>query len=120
MLAVANLLAVIAALAAITNAPVAIPKSRVALVRDPSVVNGFNFDAAKVRAMIATGLTALTGQPDETAAWRLFVSSNDVVGIKINTSGAPLQVTRHEVVDAIVDGLQRAGVADANIIVWDR
>ena len=121
MLVVANLLAVIAALAAITNAPVAAgPKSRVALVHNPAAVTGFTVDAAKVRAMIATGLTALTGQPDETAAWRLFVSSNDVVGIKINTSGAPLQVTRHEVVDAIVDGLQRAGVADANIIVWDR
>ena len=104
-----------------TNTPaVAGPKSRVALVRDPGAVTGFNFDAAKVRAMIAAGMKTLTGQPDDVTAWRQFVGSNDVIGIKISTLGAPLQVTRHEVVDAIVDGLQRAGVAGTNIIVWDR
>ena len=104
-----------------TNTPVATgPKSRVVLVRDPSAVNGFKFDAAKVRVMVATGMKTLTGKPDEVAAWRVFVSSNDVVGIKVNTIGAPLQVTRHEVVDAITDGLQSAGVASTNIIVWDR
>jgi uncharacterized protein (DUF362 family) len=105
----------------LTNAPVVTgPKSRVVLVRDPSAVNGFNFDAAKVRAMVATGMKTLTGKSDEAAAWRVFVSSNDVVGIKISTVGAPLQVTRHEVVDAIIDGLQSAEVAGTNIIVWDR
>ncbi|HUK83073.1 MAG TPA: DUF362 domain-containing protein [Verrucomicrobiae bacterium] len=96
------------------------PKSRVVLVRDPSAVKGFNFDAAKVCEMVATGMTTLTGKTDEADAWRVFVSSNDVVGIKINTIAAPLQVTRHEVVDAIVAGLQRAGVATTNIIIWDR
>ena len=104
-----------------TNAPVVTgPKSRVVLVRDPSAVNRFSFDDVKVRAMVAAGIKTLTGKPDEVAAWRVFVSSNDVVGIKISTVGAPLQVTRHEVVDAIIDGLQGAGVASTNIIVWDR
>jgi len=109
-------------LASSTTNPPAVtgPKSRVVLVRDPVAVNGFRFDAAKVRAMIATGMKTLTGKSDEVAAWQAFVSSNDVVGIKINTIGAPLQVTRHEVVDAIGAGLQQAGVAATNIIVWDR
>jgi hypothetical protein len=121
MLAASNLFLVLAALAAATNTPaVTGPKSRVALVRDPSAVNGFSFDAAKIRAMVAAGLKTLTGQPDEASAWGTFVSSNDVVGIKISAMGAPLQVTRHEVVDAIVDGVLSAGVASTNIIVWDR
>jgi hypothetical protein len=95
-------------------------KSRVVLVRDPGAVSGFKVDPARVKTMVAAGMKALTGQADAAAAWGLFVSSNDVVGIKINTQGAPLQATRPAVVDAIVGGLQSAGVATTNIIVWDR
>jgi uncharacterized protein (DUF362 family) len=97
-----------------------ISKSRVVLVRDPSAVTGFTADASKVRAMVTTGMKTLTGQADNAAAWRMFASSNDVVGIKINTQGAPLQATRPAVVDAIVDGLRSAGVNPTNIVVWDR
>jgi hypothetical protein len=97
-----------------------VSKSRVVLVRDASAVTGFTADAAKVRAMVTAGMKALTGQADAAAAWREFVSSNDVVGIKINTQGAPLQATRLAVVDAVVDGLRSAGVAATNIVVWDR
>jgi uncharacterized protein (DUF362 family) len=97
-----------------------ISKSRVVLVRDPSAVSGFTANVAKVRAMVTAGMKTLTGQADDAAAWRMFASSNDVVGIKINTQGASLQATRPAVVDAIVDGLRSAGVAPTNIVVWDR
>ena len=97
-----------------------VSKSRVVLVRDASAVSGFTVDAAKVRAMVTAGMKTLTGQPDAVAVWRVFFSSNDVVGIKINTQGAPLQQTRPAVVDAIVDGLRAAGVAPTNIVIWDR
>ena len=104
-----------------TNAVAAtLSKSRVVLVRDPDAVSGFTVDAPKVRAMVVAGMKALTGQADVASSWRTFVSSNDVVGIKINIQGAPLQATRPAVVDAIVDGLRSAGVAATNIIVWDR
>ena len=97
-----------------------ISKSRVVLVRDPSAVTGFTADASKVRAMVTAGMKMLTGHADDAAAWRMFASSNDVVGIKINTQGASLQATRPAVVDAIVDGLRSAGVDPTNIVVWDR
>ena len=96
------------------------PKSRMVLVRDPNAVTGFTADASKVRAMVTAGMKTLTGQADDAAAWRMFASSNDVVGIKINTQGASLQATRPAVVDAIVDGLRSAGVDPTNIVVWDR
>lgn len=88
------------------------PTSRVVAVRAP--------DRPDVPAMVAAGLTALTGHPTVADAWRRWVSSNDVVGIKINTTAAPLQATRHAVVDALVDGLVAAGVARTNIWVFDR
>jgi hypothetical protein len=102
-----------------TNAP-AIPKSRVVLARDQSAVAGFQVDATKTRALVRAGITTLTGQTNELDAWRQFVSSNDVVGIKISTLAAPLHVTHRAVVDAIAAGVASAGVVPANIIVWDR
>lgn len=104
-----------------TNSPsIVAAKSRVVLVRDAGVVTGFKVDDAKARALVSLGITTLTGESDEAAAWRHFVSSNDVVGIKINTEFGPLQSTRRAVVEAIAGELRAAGVATANIYVFDR
>jgi uncharacterized protein (DUF362 family) len=100
-------------------APV-VEKSRVVLVRNADAVSGFVVNDAKARAMMVTGIMALTGEGDEAAVWRHFASSNDVVGIKISTQSGPLQSTRRVVVEAIVHGLRAAGVAGTNIYVFDR
>lgn len=92
--------------------------SRVVLVRDAHAAHPI--EPAQVRAMVFKGLRELTGKADDAAAWATFVSSNDVVGIKISTQSAPLQATRRAVVEAIVEGLRAAGVAAENIVVWDR
>jgi uncharacterized protein (DUF362 family) len=102
------------------STPIPVAKTRVVLVRDPSAMNSFTADDAKVRAMVAIGIKALTGEIDEVGAWRHFVSSNDVVGIKINTQFGPLQSTRHAVVESIAQGLRTAGVSATNIYVFDR
>jgi len=103
-----------------TNSAAAAVKSRVVLVRDPSAVSSYSVDAAKAQGMVATGIKSLAGEGDEAAAWRHFVSSNDVVGIKISTQSGPLQSTRHAVVEAIAHGLRAAGVPGTNIYVFDR
>jgi hypothetical protein len=95
-------------------------KSRVVLVCDPSAVSSYSVDATKAQAMVAAGIKSLTGEGDEGAAWRHFVSSNDAVGIKISTQSGPLQSTRRAVVEAIARGLRAAGVSGANIYVFDR
>jgi hypothetical protein len=97
-----------------------LPKSRVVLVRDPSVVSSFSVDTVKATAMVSAGIKALTGEADDAAAWRHFVSSNDVVGIKLNTQAGALQSPRRAVVEAIAQGLRAAGVATTNIYVFDR
>jgi uncharacterized protein (DUF362 family) len=101
-----------------TNNPSA--KSRVVCVRDPFVATEISTDEDRIRALVNTGIETLTGQTNLAAAWGKFVSSNDVVGIKINTQSAPLQFTHREVVNAIIEGLRAAGVTSTNIIVWDR
>lgn len=95
-------------------------KSHVVLVRDPSAMNSFTADSTKVRSMVAAGINMLTGEKDEAVAWRHFVNSNDIVGIKINTQAGPLQSTRRAVVEAIAQGLRAAGVTATNIYVFDR
>jgi len=111
----------VCALAEETNSTsLVVAKSRVVLIRDPSSVNSFTADTAKVRTMVAAGIVALTGETNEAAAWRHFVTSGDVVGIKINTQAGPLQSTRRAVVEAIAQGLRAAGVIATNIYVFDR
>src|SRR5437867_1420781 len=45
-------------------------------------------DAPTVAEMIRRGMTALTGEAAERDAWRKFFSPADVIGIKVNCSGA--------------------------------
>ena len=77
-------------------------------------------DAAAARRAVETGLLALTGAADAASAWRRFVGPGDVVGIKVNPIGGALLSTRPEVVDAIVAGLEAAGVKRSDIVIWDR
>ena len=73
-----------------------------------------------VDKMLARGMLELTGAEDLTKAWQLFVSPNDVIGLKVNALSGPGCSTHREVVNAIIHGLKLAGVEDENIIVWDQ
>src|SRR3989442_15863081 len=46
-------------------------------------------DAATVAEMVRRGMAALTGEADARGAWRKFFSPSDVIGVKVNCSGAP-------------------------------
>jgi hypothetical protein len=46
-------------------------------------------NAAVVGEMMARGMRALTGAADVRDAWARFITPSDVVGIKVNCSGAP-------------------------------
>jgi uncharacterized protein (DUF362 family) len=62
----------------------------------------------------------LTGDGRDIDAWARFVSPNDVVGIKVNCSGAPRIRSTPELVGAIVDRVIAVGVAPANIWIYER
>jgi hypothetical protein len=95
--------------------------SPVILAEDPQVVQRFAVDEGRVREMVDSELLRLTSANDIGLAWRrLGVVPSDVVGIKITTMGGPLLSTHRPLVQAICDGLQAAGVAPSNIIVWDK
>jgi hypothetical protein len=54
------------------------------------------------------------------AAWREFVTPDDIVGLKVNPIGGTLLSTSHEIVRTVIRQLERAGVPTDNILIWDR
>lgn len=88
--------------------------------QDDFVVSGFIENPERSRAMVHALLLAVTGQPDLARAWRSLVTPADRVGIKIATAGGRYFSSHHGVVEAIVSGLEMAGVPRDHIIIWDR
>lgn len=77
-------------------------------------------DAGLVREMIAAGMKALTGDARQEDAWARFISPQDVVGIKVNCSGAPHICSTPEIVAAIAENLTAVGVPAGKIYVYER
>jgi hypothetical protein len=91
----------------------------VVMARHPDAMKRGSPEGTVVDRMMSDTIKALTGASDGASAWRSLVSTNDVVGIKISTQGAPLHATHREVVDAIAAGLHQAGLSRDQIVVWD-
>ena len=73
-----------------------------------------------VRQMLATGMRALTGDARDDDAWARFVSPKDIVGVKVNCSGAPKIHSAQEVVAGIVTKLIAVGVPATQIYIYER
>jgi uncharacterized protein (DUF362 family) len=73
-----------------------------------------------VGEMMARGMRALTGDADVRDAWARFIAPTDVVGIKVNCSGAPGIMSTPEVVAEIVRNLVAVGVKPDQIWIYER
>jgi hypothetical protein len=73
-----------------------------------------------VQGMVDDGILKLAGKPDLKQAWRAFISTQDVVGIKVYSGPGANSGTRPSVVGAVIEGLLKAGLAPAHIIIWDK
>jgi uncharacterized protein (DUF362 family) len=70
--------------------------------------------------MMEKGMTALTGAPSWTDAWRSLFEKGDVVGIKVSPVGGPTLSSDATVLNGILRGLRDAGVSDRDIVVFNR
>jgi uncharacterized protein (DUF362 family) len=93
---------------------------RVVELSNPQAIVRNRVSQPLVKEMIERGMRELTGENSAQAAWAKFVEPKDIVGIKINPSGAPACCSSPEIVREIVAGVQSAGVPAGNIIVYDR
>ena len=82
--------------------------------------NSEKVDVPTVREMISQGMRALTGDKDARDSWARFFAPADVVGIKVNCSGAPGIMSTPEVVAEIVRDLGIVGVKPEQIWIYER
>src|SRR5262249_55649050 len=77
-------------------------------------------DAGGVAELIRRGMAALTGEAAASDAWRKFFSPSDVVGVKVNCSGAPGICSHPVVVAEIVRNLISVDVKPKQIYIYER
>ena len=88
-------------------------------VREKAMANNAP-DVSVLNTMLGSALQALTGAASVDDAWRMFVSPDDVIGLKVNPVAGKLLATSPELVRVIIDQLERAGIPQNNIVIWDR
>jgi uncharacterized protein (DUF362 family) len=95
---------------------------RVVTVHSPKCIDEATekVDVPTVQAMIARGMTTLTGDKDPRDSWARFFNAQDFVGIKINCSGAPGAMSMPEVVTEIANNLIAVGIKPARIVIHER
>jgi uncharacterized protein (DUF362 family) len=79
-----------------------------------------SIDSGVVQDMLSHGMVSLTGKDNASDAWASFFEPHDVIGIKVNCSGAPKIMSRPEVVKGVVANLLAVGVPPRNIFIYER
>ena len=93
---------------------------RVVAVRKSNAIVRNRVSQPIVRQMLEHAMKELTAEKSVQAAWAKFVEPHDIVGIKINPSGAPACCTSPEILREIIGSVQSVGVPAHNIVVYDR
>jgi hypothetical protein len=96
------------------------PNSVVYCTEDDSSITDFKEDPVAVRRMVDDVVMATTNTNDIASAWRSLVKPGDKIGIKISAAGGKYFSTHKSVVEAIMEGLESAGISRKDVIVWDR
>ena len=93
---------------------------RVIEARDRNAIVRNRVSQPIVRGMLEQTMKELTGESSARDAWAKFIAPTDVVGIKINPSGAPACCSSPEIIREISAAVQSLGVPARNIVVYDR
>jgi len=93
---------------------------RVIEARDRNAIVSNRVSQPIVRRLLEQAMKELTGESSTRDAWAKFIAPTDVVGIKINPSGAPACCSSPEIIREIIAAVQSLGVPARNIIVYDR
>jgi len=95
-------------------------KSRVVVFENPAVVDNFRVNSSQLAKNFDQALLTFTKKNSLKEAWQQFVGPQDVVAIHVTTTGGQILSSHHALVEEVINGLKSAGVADDNIVVWDK
>jgi len=93
---------------------------RVIEARDRNAIVRNRISQPIVHRLLERAMTELTGESSARDAWAKFIQPNDIVGIKINPSGAPACCSSPEIIREIIAAVRSVGVPARNIVVYDR
>ena len=100
--------------------PLPPPRSTVFFAQDDQALEGFEENASRTRPMVDALVLAVTRKSDLASAWRSLVAPTDRVGIKVATAGGPYFSSHRGVVEALIAGMEHAGIPRNRIVIWDR
>jgi uncharacterized protein (DUF362 family) len=96
-------------------------RSRVAIARDALLRGtGSTVDSGRMQSLLDRAMQALFDRDRPIEAWRKLVRPGDSVGLKVNALGGRGVSSNLQLVEAICERLQEAGINAGNIVVWDR
>lgn len=96
-------------------------KSKVVIARDSRLRGtGLTVDSHRMLSLVDRAMQALFDRNDPVEAWRKLVCPGDSVGLKVNALGGRGVSTNLQLVEAICERLQEAGIKANDIVVWDR
>jgi uncharacterized protein (DUF362 family) len=95
-------------------------KSKVVIARDALLRGtGSTVDSGRMLKLLDRAMQALFDRDHPIEAWRKVVRPGETVGLKVNTLGGRGISTNLQLVEAVCERLQEAGVKAGDIVVWD-
>lgn len=99
----------------------ALAKSRVVIARDATLRGvGTTVDSRRMLGLLDRAMQALFDCDNPSETWTKLVRPGEMVGLKVNTLGGRGLSSNLQLVEAICERLQEAGIKASDIVVWDR
>jgi len=108
-------------LLAATEQGTALAKSRVVIARDAMLRGaGTTVDSRRMLSLLDRAMQALFDRENPIETWKNLVHPGETVGLKVNALGGRGFSSNLQLVEAICERLQEAGIKASDIVVWDR
>jgi len=99
----------------------ALAKSRVVIARDATLRGaGTTVDSHRMLTLLDRAMQALFDRDNQIETWKRLIRPGETVGLKVNTLGGRGLSSNLQLVEAICERLQEAGIKASDIVVWDR
>ena len=96
-------------------------KSRVVIARDDLLRGtGSTVDSRRMLSLLDRAMQTLFDRDHPTEAWKELVRPGEMVGLKVNSLGGRGISSNLQLVEAVCERLQEAGIKASDIVVWDR
>jgi len=96
-------------------------KSRVVVARDPKLRGATDaVDSQRMLKLLDQSMQSLFDVDHPSGPWKKLVRPGDKVGLKVNALGGRALSSNLQLVEAVCERLQQAGIKAQDIVIWDR